>query len=78
MITLTGVISIQNNVAFLRPNPGESIATPVPLMMQNLPPVGSDQDHINAAVQQFQGVGGPVTVTGFIRNVGNLQFLSVQ
>jgi len=78
MITLTGVIFIQNNVAFLRPNPGQSIATPVPLMMQNLPPFGSDQDHINAAIQQFQGVAGAITVTGFIKNVGNLQFLSVQ
>lgn len=78
MITLTGVIFVSGNVAFLRPNPGQAIKTPVPLMMQNLPPNGTAQDHINAAVQQFGGIAGPVTVTGSIQNVGNLQFLSVQ
>jgi hypothetical protein len=78
MITLSGTVSVQNNVAVLTPNPGQSINTPVPLMMQNLPQFGSDQDHINAAVQQFSSMAGPVTVTGSLRVVGDLQFLSVQ
>ncbi|MGD0682608.1 MAG: hypothetical protein ABR990_11195 [Terracidiphilus sp.] len=78
IMTLTGTVAIQSGVAVFNPDSGQAVTAPTPMMMQNLPPYGSDQDHMDAAASHFKNTVGTVTVVGYLKPFGSGQILVVQ